>query len=125
MTNEQYLNLSYSVGAVLSVLLSVLVYLFLRRPFTDVADAAGRTHLRSVLKKLFPLGLLFPALLGFVSVSYLSCDRTNFEEVVRSRAYLVEKSQQQMSSILFSIVVAILVWDVILLFVVKHSQNRR
>jgi hypothetical protein len=124
MTNEQYLSLSYSICAVLSLVLGGLVYFFLRRPFAALTDTTGRTHLRSVLKKLFPVGLLFPALLGFVSVSYLSCDRPNYDEVVQSRAYLIGKNQQQISAILLSIVVAILVWNVILVFVVKHSQNR-
>ena len=76
MTNERYLIGSYFVGAVLSVGLGTLVYLFLRRPFGGVADAAQGKRLSSMLKRrLLPWELLFPALLD-VSVSYQGCNRT-------------------------------------------------
>lgn len=52
------------------------------------------------------------------------CDHTSYEEIVANRAYLIAKNQQQVSSILLSIVVAVLVWDVVMLFIVKHVQNR-
>jgi hypothetical protein len=125
MTNDQYLIFSYFICAALSVALGTLAYLFLRRPFAAVADATSRTHLGSALKRLFPLGLLFPALLGFVSVSYWSCDRTSYEEIVQSRAYLVQKNQEQISSVLLSILAAVLIWDAVIVLVLKYAQNRR
>jgi len=123
MTNDTYLVVSYVVCAALSIALGALVYLFLRRPFAVVADAAPRKNLRSILKRLFPMGLLFPALLGFVSVSYQSCDRQTYAKIVESRSYLVQKNQEQISTILLSIVVAVLVWDVVILVLTKLARR--
>ena len=123
MTNDTYLVVSYVVGAALSIALGTLVYLFLRRPFAVVADAAPRKSLRSILKRLFPIGLLFPALLGFVSVSYQSCNRQTYAKIVESRSYLVQKNQEQISSTLLSIAVAVLVWDVVILLLTKLAQG--
>lgn len=123
MTNDTYLVVSYGVCAALSIALGTLVYLFLRRPFAVVADAAPRKHLRSILKRLFPIGLLLPALLGFVSVSYQSCDRQTYAKIVESRSYLVQKNQQQISSTLLSIVGAVFVWDVVILLLAKLAQR--
>jgi uncharacterized membrane protein YwzB len=123
MTNERYLIVSYFLCAILAFVLGTLTYLFLRRPFSGVADAASGKHLPSILKRLFPLGLMFPALLGFVSVSYWSCQRATYEEIVQSRRYLVEKNQQQISSILLALVVAVIVWDAIILLVLKYARS--
>jgi len=124
MTNDQYLIVSYVICAVLSIALAMLVYLFLRGPFSAVADTAPSKHLRSILRKLFPVGVLLPALLGFLSVSYWSCGRATYEEIVQSRRYLVEKNQEQISSTLLSIAVAILVWDAVILLLTKLAQRR-
>jgi hypothetical protein len=125
MTNEQYLITSYFVGVVLSVALATSVYLFLRRPFAGVAEALPGKHIGTTLKRLFPLGLLLPALLGFISVSYRSCNLTTYEKIVHSRSYLVEKSHEQISLTLLSIIVAILFWDVVVLLVLKYGQTRK
>jgi len=125
MTNERYLIASYFAGAALSAGLGTIVYLFLRRPFGSVADAASGKRLSSMLKRLLPWGLLFPALLGFVSVSYQGCGRTTYEEIVQNRSYLVEKNQEQISSVLRYILVAVVFWDVIVLLILKYSQNGR
>ena len=123
MTNDTYLVVSYVVCAALSIALGTLVYLFLRRLFAVVADAAPRKNLRSILKRLFSIGLLFPALLGFVSVSYQSCGRQTYAKIVESRSYLVQKNQEQISSTLLSIAVAVLVWDVVILLLTKLAQR--
>ena len=125
MTNERYLIASYFAGAALSAGLGTIVYLFLRRPFGDVAVAASGKRLSSMLKRLFPWGLLFPALLGFVSVSYQGCGRHTYEEIVQARSYLVEKNQEQLSSVLLYILVAVVFWDVIVLLILKYAQNSR
>jgi hypothetical protein len=125
MTNEQYLIASYFVSAALSAGLGTLVYLFLRRPFRGVADAASGKRLPSMLKRLLPCGLVFPALLGFVSVSYRGCNRTTYEEIVQNRKYLVEKNQEQISTALLSTLVAVLFWDVIVLLILKYPHNGR
>jgi hypothetical protein len=125
MTNERYLIASYFVCAALSIALGILVYFFLRRPFANVADAASHKRLPSMLKRLFPWGLVFPALLGFVSVSYQSCGRTTYAEIVESRGYLVEKNQQQVSSVLLAVLVAVLFWNLVVLFIMRYTHGVR
>jgi len=125
MTNERYLIVSYFVCAALAIALGLLAYLYLRRPFAGVADAAPGKSLPSMLKRLFPCGLVLPALFGFVSVSYRSCDRTTYSEIVASRSYLVAKNQEQIASILLSILVAVLFWNLVGLLILRFAHGGR
>ena len=125
MTNERYLIASYFVCAALAIALGLLAYLYLRRPFAGVADAAPGKSLPSMLKRLFPCGLVLPALFGFVSVSYRSCDRTTYSEIVASRSYLVAKNQEQIASILLSILVAVLFWNLVGLLILRFANGGR
>jgi len=125
MTNERYLIASYSVCAALSAGLGTLVYFVLRRPFGSVAAAASSKRLPAILKRLFPCGFVLPALLGFVSVSYQSCSRTSYEEIIQSRSYLVEKNLGQISSALFFILIAVLFWEVVVLLIQKDEHDGR
>jgi hypothetical protein len=125
MANERYLIVSYFLVAALSVGLGTLVYLYLRRPFRIVADSARGKRLPSILKRLFPIGLLFPAVLGFASVAYRGCgNHTTYEAIVQDRSYLVQKNQAQISSALLYILGAVLVWDVIVLLILRFGQSR-
>lgn len=125
MTNEQYLVASYFLCASISLGLGALVHLFLRRPFGEIANAASSKRLTLTLKRLFPLGLVFPSLLGFASVSYHSCSRGNYELIVESRRYLVAKNQEQISSSLLAILIAALFWNFVLILVLKSMQHAR
>ena len=125
MTNDRYLVVSYFVCVALSALLGTLAFLFLRRPFDGVANAARSKRLASTLRRLFPVGLLFPALLGFLSVSYQSCGRSTYGEIVQNRGYLVQKNQQQISSTLDFIVDAVVVWNILVVLVLKSAQASR
>jgi hypothetical protein len=100
------------------------VYLYLRRSFAGVADAASGKHLPSILKRLLLCGLVFPALLGFASVSYQSCNRTTYKEIVENREYLVAKNHEQITAILFSILVAILFWNLVAFLILRSAQRR-
>jgi hypothetical protein len=111
------------VCAALSIVVGVLVYLYLRRSFASVADAASGKHFPSILKRLLPCGLVFPALLGFVSVSYQSCNRTTYNEIVENREYLVAKNHEQISAILFFILLAVLFWNLVALLILKSAQH--
>jgi hypothetical protein len=125
MTNEQYLIASYFVCAASSIALGTLVYFYLRRPFASVVDAASGKRLPSMMKRLLPCGFVFPAMLGFVSVSYRDCTTTTYSQVVESRGYLIEKNQEQIFSILFYILVAVLFWDLVVFLVLRYAQNGR
>ena len=78
-----------------------------------------------MLKRLLPWGLLLPALLGFVSASYQGWNRITYEQIVQSRGYLVAQNQEQISSVLLYILVAVVFWDVIVLLILKYAQNSR
>ena len=123
MTNEQYLNASYFASAAVSITLGTLLYFYLRRSFGEIAETASERDLPAILKKLFPYGLVFPALMGFISVTYSSCNHETYEKIVQNREYLVEKNQEQLSSTLLSLVIAILAWNVVLVLVQKYAVN--
>lgn len=123
MTNERYLIVSYFLCAALSIVLGLLVVLYLRRPFAGVANATPDKSLPTMLKRLFPYGFVLPALLGFVSVSYRSCDRTTYKEIVASRGYLVEKNQEQLSSILLYILFAVVFWNLVALLLLRFARG--
>lgn len=125
MTNEQYLIVSYFAVAAASVALGSVVYFYLRRSFGEFVEAAPGTHFPSILKKLFPCGLIFPALMGFISVSYSSCNHDTYEKILQNRQYLVEKNHEQLSSILLYLLIAILVWNLALVLVQKCTQETR
>ena len=123
MTNEHYLIAFYFASAAVAVALGTLVHFYLRHSFGEIAETASGRRFPAILKKLFPFGLIFPALLGFISVSYSSCNHETYAKIVQSREYLVEKNREQLSSILFSLLIAILVWNLVLVFVQKFASN--
>ena len=123
MSNEHYLIASYFASAAVSIALGTLVYLYLRRPFGEIAETASKKWFAAILKKVFPFGLFFPALMGFISVSYVSCNHETYEKIVQDRKYLVERNQQELSATLLFLVVAILVWNLLLVFVQKFAQK--
>jgi hypothetical protein len=123
MTNEQYLIVSYFLCAALSVVFAILVYLFLRPPFRVMTETLSGSPFSSTLKRLFPIGLVFPALLGYVSVSYQSCGQPTYEQIVKDRGFLIAKNQEQISSIFFYILSAVLFWDLIAVLMLRYKQN--
>jgi hypothetical protein len=125
MSNEHYLIVSYFASAAISVALGTLVYFFLRRSFGSLAETASGRRFPDVLKRLFPWGLIFPALMGFVSVSYSSCNHETYEKIVQHREYLIQKNQEQLSKVLLFLVIAILVWNLVLVLVQKLAANGR
>jgi hypothetical protein len=123
MSNEHYLIASYFASAAASIALGTVVYLYLQRPFGEIAETASKKGFAAILKKVFPFGLFFPALMGFISVSYVSCNHETYEKIVQDRKYLVERNQQELSATLLFLVVAILVWNLLLVFVQKFAQK--
>ena len=65
MTNEQYLIVSYFCVAAISVVIGFAAYLWLRAPFYGIAAALPWKAFRDLLARLFPVGILLPAFLGF------------------------------------------------------------
>jgi hypothetical protein len=115
MSNEHYLIVSYFLVGGLAIVIAVAVYAYLRHPLTGLASAFPNRNLASVLKKLFPAGLVLPALAGFLSVSYRSCGHKSYESIIADRAYLVGKNQEQLSAICFFLMLAVLGWGIVIL----------
>jgi hypothetical protein len=122
MTNDQYLIVSYFVVAVLAVAFAGAAWFYLRRPFGRTIQALSTGNLSRMLKAMFPAGLFLPAFLGFVSVSYHACGKS-YEEIVKERSYLIQKNQEQISSILLWIVAALLFWDFVILLALRFART--
>jgi hypothetical protein len=120
MTNEQYLIVSYFAVAALAIACAGATWLYLRRSFGGTTQTLS-DNLSRVLKAMFSAGLLLPALLGFVSVSYRGCAKS-YEDIVKERSYLVQKNQEQISSILLWIAAAILFWDLVIFLALRFGR---
>ncbi|MGD1156880.1 MAG: hypothetical protein ABSA41_13745 [Terriglobia bacterium] len=114
MNNEQFLILSYFIVGALVMAIGLAVYSCLHRPLTGITLTFRNSHLGLILKRLFPVGLVLPALAGFLSVNYHGCQR-NYAKIIADRSYLVEKNQEQISTACFFLMVALLVWGAIVL----------
>jgi hypothetical protein len=121
MTNDQYLIVSYFTVAALAIVLAGGAWLYLRRSFCGIAQALSTGNLRRILRVMFPAGLFLPAFLAFVSVEYLGCGHT-YDQIILLRSYLVQKNQEQITSILLWTAGAVLFWDFIILFVLRFAR---
>jgi hypothetical protein len=122
MTNDRYLIVSYFAVAALAIVFAGATWLYLRRSFGGIAQALSADNLSRILKVLFPAGLFLPAFLGFVSVNYSGCGNS-YGDIVKARSYLIQKNQEQISSILLWITAAVLFWDFIILFVFRFARR--
>ena len=128
MTNEQYLVVSYFAVGVLCLGIGSATYLWLRRSFRDITRDMPAGHLSRILRKLFTIGIILPALAGFLSVSFRSCSHETYNQIIADRAYLVARNQMQLSTSLFHIVMALLAWGFIvfggLLIIKRHKATQ-
>lgn len=126
MTNEQYLIVSYFTVGLLSLGFALAAYLWLRHSFIGVTLAV-RGKFSIILRRLFFIGIILPALGGFFSVSFRSCSKGTYAKIIAERSYLVAKNQEQLSTSLLYIVIALLLWGIIILgalLLIKKQQNR-
>ena len=124
MNNEQFLIFSYFFVGGLVTTLGIAVYAYLRRPFEGTARTFRSSHLGAILKKLLPVGIVLPALAGFLSVNYYACHR-NYTNIIADRSYLIEKNQEQISTACFFLMVALLVWGLIVVIgLAKRGEDR-
>lgn len=123
MTNDRYLIVSYFVVAALSIAFAYATWLYLHRSHAGITQTPSTGNLFRILKAMFPAGLLLPAFLGFVSVSYRGCGKSSYEEIIKERSYLVQKNQEQISSILLWIAAALLFWDLIIVLTLRFARR--
>lgn len=114
MTNDQYLVASYFVAAACSLVIGLCVFLWLRAPLRSFCAALPWKGLRRLLANIFPAGLVLPAFLGFLSVSYFGCDKDSYEKIVANRGYLEQKNLEQISSSFAYVFFAMCVWCLVL-----------
>ena len=124
MSNEHFLIASYFVVAAFSLLLGFGAYLLLRGPLREVAAALPWPSLQLLLKRIFPLGLVFPALLGFISVSYWGCPTKKYDQIVADRAYLIGKSREQIGESFMHLVWAIAAWCLLVAILMAVRRRR-
>ena len=124
MTNEQYLVVSYFTVGLLSLGFALATYLLLRHSFIAITQAVGG-KLSIILRRLFFIGIILPALFGFFSVSFRSCSKETYVQIIADRSYLVVKNQEQLSTSLSHIVVALLLWGLIILGAFIINKNHK
>jgi len=124
MTNEQYLVVSYFAVGLLAFAFAFATYLFLRHSFIAVTQAVSG-KLSIILRRLFFISIILPALVGFFSVSFRGCSRTTYDQIIADRSYLVAKNQEQLSTSLSYIVIALLLWGIIILgaFIINKKHK--
>ena len=114
MNNEQFLILSYFIVGALVIAIGLTAHTYLRGPLAGITRTFRNSYLGLILRRLFPVGLVLPALAGFLSVNYHACDR-NYAKIIAERSYLVEKNQEQISTACLFLLVALFAWGVIVL----------
>lgn len=110
MSNEQYLIASYfALGAVCTGF-GVGTYLLLRRHASNLVESFHGSVAARLIRRFFAVGVILPSMLGFLTVSYYSCDVNTYEKVIENRAYLVGKNMDQLWWSATLLMYALVVW---------------
>lgn len=127
MNNEHYLIISYFAVGVACVALAFATYALLRRSFAALTNAVPGGKLGRLLRKVFLLGILLPAMAGFFSVTFRSCEKETYEAIIADRSYLVAKNQEQLGTAMSHMCIALLVWGLIVSvgFVTVGREQKR
>jgi len=123
MNNEQFLIASYFTVGVLVVAISLGAYAYLQAPLAGIARCLANQRLGLILERLFPAGLVLPALAAFLSVNYHACDKS-YAAIIADRSYLVEENQQQISTACLYLMIATLVWGVVVLISLATQRQK-
>lgn len=123
MANDTYLVISYAVALSIVVATARACIGVLRGSFSRLTHRAANVRFARLLQTCFPLGLMLPALTGFLSVSFVSCSRSSYGEIVADRAYLVQKNQEQLLTSLYCLLGALAVWSLIAVVVLAHERR--
>jgi len=124
MTNEQHLILSYSLAILLAGAAGVSAYLFLRCSLMEITRERPEAPFFQIVRRLFPAGIVLPAIAGALSVSFPGCE-TTYRQILEDRAILLAKNQDQLSTSFFYVVLALLACGFVVLGVltVAHRQG--
>ena len=114
MSNEQFLIYSYFIVGAFVTAIGLAVYVYLRRPFGGITRKFRNSQLGIIFRRLFPVGIVLPALIGFLAVDYQLCG-AKYADVVADRSFLVHENQHQIGFACFLLVLVLLVWGLIVL----------
>jgi len=123
MTNEEYLITSYFAVGIICIGLSVLIYALLKDSFEKTVSSCSGTKLPIILKKLFFIGILFPALMGFFSVSYRDC-KGSYKSIIADKTYLIIKNQAQLSAATWYLVFALVIWSFVVALILMIRKKK-
>jgi len=124
VTNESYLVVSYFAVLVLVTAIANACFLVLRRSFEQLTQLLPKAQFARLLRVCFPVGIVLPALAGMLSVSFVSCTRGSYQEIVADRAYLILKNQEQARTSLHYLLIALGFWTLIVIAVLALSRRR-
>lgn len=125
MSNEQYLIVSYFTVGLACLALSLLTYALLRHSFFGFTKTIPGEHFGQVLRRLFLVGIILPALAGFLSVTFRSCEKDSYQSIIADRSYLFAKNQEQLGTCLSYMCIALFVWAIIVMLVLITAGWRR
>jgi hypothetical protein len=125
MSNDLYLRLSYVGAGLAALVLAWTAYFALKKSLAGATGALAESRLRQVIRRLFFPGVVLPAMVGFLSVTFHSCSKNTYQKIIEDRAYLIAKNQEQISASLSHVVIALMVWGLILLGVLALSRRSR
>ncbi|MGE5248134.1 MAG: hypothetical protein ACM3L8_07275 [Verrucomicrobiota bacterium] len=74
------------------------------------------------LRRLFLIGLGFPSLLGFFSVSYKDCGYS-YQNIVADRFSLIRKNQEQLSAAMWYLFAALVIWGLVVAAILRRKKN--
>ncbi len=123
MTNEEYLITSYFAVGIICIGMSVLIYALLKNSFAKTVSLYSGSKLPIILKRLFFIGILFPALMGFFSVSYRDC-KGSYKSIIADKTYLIAKNQAQLSAATWYLVFALVIWSLVVALILMIGKKK-
>ncbi len=125
MGNDEFLVASYFLTALICLCLGLGAYFWLRHPVERIFGALPRRDWGKILRKSFPASTILLVLSGFLSVSYYGCSGRKYNDIVSDHQYILSVNQQQVSESLYSLVIAVFVWAVIILLSLQTIRRER
>lgn len=120
MSNENYLIISYFVIFFISLGLGIITFRILKSP---VFSITRNNKLGKFIRKVFPIGIILPALIGFLSVSYKTCDVDTYQKIIKNRSYIIGKNQEQLSKTFDYIVIALVIWMLVIMIYFFYKKG--
>ena len=123
MTNEQYLYVSYFAAATVGVAGAIIMAVILSRPHRE-ATSGATPPFGCLLRRAFPSWLILAVLLGFMSVTYVDYNHSDYAAVVADRDHLYEKTREQTAAMALYLAGMLVVYGFVLMFFLWARARR-